>query len=145
MVKEFAELNSRTEKLGVFIGGSPVYQAMTEEEKTLMENQYKAMCDYRDNLRMRMALVGADPFATNGEEMPPTFGEKLVGRTFNPSGDDKVARLKALAAEMADIVNEHNSAGTTTESGYLNSTFKGGAIRRILDAQMWAVKHITNK
>ena len=33
-----------------------------------------------------------------------TFGEKLVGKTFNPSGDDKVARLKALAAEMSDIV-----------------------------------------
>lgn len=76
-----------------------------------------------------------------------SFGEKLVGKTFNPSGDDKVARLKALAAEMADIVHAHDSkAGDELGEGqYLNSTFKGGAIRRILDAQMWAVKHITNK
>lgn len=76
-----------------------------------------------------------------------SFGERLVGKTFNPSGDDKVARLKALAAEMADIVNAHNSnvVDELGEGQYLNSTFKGGAIRRILDAQMWAVKHLTNK
>ena len=74
-----------------------------------------------------------------------TFGMKLVGLDFNPSGDPRVTELKQLAARMADIVNEHNSAGITPESGYLNSTFKGGAIRRILDGQMWAVKHITNR
>ena len=86
-----------------------------------------------------------------------TFGEKLVGKSFNPSADPRVDRLKALAAEMADIVNEHNGklllgltlspqeAISVGEDAYLNSTFKGGAIRRILTAQMWAVKHITNK
>lgn len=75
-----------------------------------------------------------------------TFGEKLVGKSFSPSFDPRVDRLKALAAEIADIVNEHNSSDNkTAEGGYLNSTFKGGAIRRILTAQMWAVKHITNK
>lgn len=82
---------------------------------------------------------------------PLSFGEQLVGTDFNPSGDNKVKRLKQLAAEMANIVNEHDSpaAGGDTQPGqhssYLNATFKGGAIRRILDAQMWAVKHITNR
>lgn len=82
----------------------------------------------------------------NTQAPAPTFGEKLVGKNFNPSADPRVDRLKTLAAEMADIVNEHNSSDNkTAEGGYLNSTFKGGAIRRILTAQMWAVKHITNK
>lgn len=67
------------------------------------------------------------------KQQPMSFGEKLCGVDFNPAGDDKVKRLKQLAAEMANIVNEHDSLGG---DGYLNSTFKGGAVRRILDAQM---------
>jgi len=71
-----------------------------------------------------------------------TFGEKLVGLTFNPSGDPKVQRIKELAAEMADLLEEVNR---TQESSYLGNTFYGGAIRRILDAQMYSVKFLTNK
>lgn len=75
-----------------------------------------------------------------------TFGEQLCGVDFNPAGHEKVKRLKALAAEMADIVNGHDASPEkpTAHSGYLNNTFKGHAIRSILDAQMWAVKHVTN-
>ena len=71
-----------------------------------------------------------------------TFGEKLVGLTFNPSGDPKVQRIKELAAEMADLLEEVNK---NQESSYLGNTFYGGAIRRILDAQMYSVKFLTNK
>ncbi len=49
-------------------------------------------------------------------EMPwqPTFGEKLVGITFNPSGDHKVQRVKELCAELADLVSdEYNSRENT--------------------------------
>lgn len=74
-----------------------------------------------------------------------TFGMKLVGIDFNPSGDPKVSRLKQLAAEMANIVNDHSSASTTGLDNYLSNTLKDGALHRILDAQMWAVKHLTNK
>ena len=37
---------------------------------------------------------------------PPTisFGDKLVGKTFNPSRDPRVDELKALSAKMIDIV-----------------------------------------
>lgn len=72
----------------------------------------------------------------------PTFGEKLVGLTFNPSGDEKVTKAKQLCAELADLLEEVNKS---QESSYLSNTFYGGAIRRILDAQMWSVKYITNK
>ena len=71
-----------------------------------------------------------------------SFGEKLVGLTFNPSGDQKVQRIKELAAEMTDLLEEVNR---TQESSYLGNTFYGGAIRRILDAQMYSVKFLTNK
>lgn len=71
-----------------------------------------------------------------------TFGEKLVGLTFNPSGDDKVTKAKQLCAELADLLEEVNK---NQESSYLGNTFYGGAIRRILDAQMWSVKYLTNK
>jgi hypothetical protein len=76
------------------------------------------------------------------DSRPMTFGEKLVGLTFNPSGDQKVQRIKELAAEMADLLEEVNR---TQENSYLGSTFYGGAIRRILDAQMYSVKFLTNK
>jgi hypothetical protein len=71
-----------------------------------------------------------------------TFGEKLVGLTFNPSGDEKVNRAKKLCAELADLITEVNDS---QESSYLSNTFYGGAIRRILDAQMYSVKFLTNK
>ena len=65
-----------------------------------------------------------------------TFGERLVGVDFNPSGDDK-----------ANIVYSHDVGpfARSSEDLYLRKTFQDGAIRRILDAQMWSVKHITNK
>ena len=79
---------------------------------------------------------------SSSDSRPMTFGEKLVGLTFNPSGDQKVQRIKELAAEMADLLEEVNR---TQESSYLGNTFYGGAIRRILDAQMYSVKFLTNK
>ena len=79
---------------------------------------------------------------SSSDSRPMTFGEKLVGLTFNPSGDQKVQKIKELAAEMADLLEEVNR---TQESSYLSNTFYGGAIRRILDAQMYSVKFLTNK
>ncbi len=38
------------------------------------------------------------------EGKPLTSGEKAVGLTFNPSGDDRVAKIKQLCAEVFDIV-----------------------------------------
>ena len=34
-----------------------------------------------------------------------TFGEKAVGLTFNPSGDERVQRLKAMYAAIIDELN----------------------------------------
>lgn len=87
---------------------------------------------------------GTEDFTTTSSNVSRamTFGEKLVGLTFNPSGDPKVQKIKELAAQMADLLEEVNKS---QESSYLGNTFYGGAIRRILDAQMYSVKFLTNK
>lgn len=37
-----------------------------------------------------------------------SFGERLVGLTFNPSNDPKVQRAKEICAELADLLyNDH--------------------------------------
>lgn len=71
-----------------------------------------------------------------------TFSEMAVGLTFNPSGDDKVARAKQLCAELIDLVQGQNQE---TGQPYLTNTIKGEALRTIMDAQMWAVKYLTWK
>lgn len=75
---------------------------------------------------------------TNNREL--TFGEKVVGVKFNPSGDDKVTRLKALLAEAIDIVQE-DAAPRMNPADY--DLFARGAIGTLLAAQMAAVKSVT--
>ncbi len=77
-------------------------------------------------------------------EMPwqPTFGEKLVGLDFNPSGDPKVQRVKELCAELANLVSdEYNSR----ENTYLVKVLYDHTLVEILNAQMNAVKLLTFK
>lgn len=69
-----------------------------------------------------------------------SYGEKMVGINFNPSGDEKVAKLKEAFAsiidmcadELADLDNENEATPIWRE-----------AIMRSLDAQMWTVKAAT--
>jgi hypothetical protein len=84
-----------------------------------------------------------------------TFGEKLVGLTFNPSGDEKVQRAKELCAELADLLN--NNYHNPYYEGDLELGFAPGyedqlkeslfqhAIGEILNAQMNVVKLLTFK
>lgn len=71
-----------------------------------------------------------------------TFGEKLVGLTFNPSGDQKVQRAKELCAELADLLNNHMS---NKESWPLEQQLYNHTIGEILNAQMNVVKVLTLK
>ena len=68
---------------------------------------------------------------------PLTFGQQLVGLTFNPSGDDKVARAKLLCAELADLVHEDFTFGAKT---FLKNELYSHTIGEILNAQMNVVK-----
>ena len=71
-----------------------------------------------------------------------TFGEQLVGATFNPSGDDKVAKAKQLCAELADLLYEDY---ISTESTVLKDKLMDHAVGEILNAQMTVVKVLTLK
>lgn len=71
-----------------------------------------------------------------------TFGEKLVGLTFNPSNDDKVAKAKKLCADLMDLVNEDRANRETTQ---LESYLYPHTIGEILNAQMNVVKLLTLK
>lgn len=79
---------------------------------------------------------------TSEKPWQPTFGEQLVGLTFNPSGDPKVQRAKELCAELADLLHDDsNSSGTST----LKEKLYNHSIGEILNAQMSVVKVLTLK
>lgn len=68
-----------------------------------------------------------------------TYGEKAVGLSFNPSGDDEVARCKKIFADAIDQMNELRSQAKNGEVIRMASI----AITEAQTAQMWAVKAIT--
>lgn len=69
-----------------------------------------------------------------------TFGEKAVGLTFNPSGDEAVLKAKKLFADAIDLLNGIRGS-ERSEQARLCSV----AITEAQTAQMWAVKAITWK
>jgi len=73
------------------------------------------------------------------EDRELTYGEKAVGLTFNPSGDEKVQKVKELYAQIIDLCNELRTEAGQGEKGRLLSV----AITEAQGAQMWAVKGIT--
>jgi hypothetical protein len=74
--------------------------------------------------------------------MNQTFGQKLVGLQFNPSGDAKVNRAKELCAELADLLNDHNNSN---EQSQFSQRLFSHAVGEILNAQMNVVKVLTLK
>lgn len=77
---------------------------------------------------------------TNSREL--TYGEKLVGITFNPSADDKVSKAKKLFADAADLLREEYQASEVTP---LKDLLYNQAMGEILNAQMNVVKVLTLK
>lgn len=71
-----------------------------------------------------------------------TFGEKLVGKKFNPSNDSSVDKLKSLFAEAADIVR---SEFQDREHSEVSRLIYDQAMGEILNAQMNSVKAVTLK
>lgn len=68
-----------------------------------------------------------------------TFGQKAVGLSFNPSGDDAVAQCKQGFASEIDRMSELRSTTESAEVRRLASV----AITELQTAQMWAVKALT--
>lgn len=70
-----------------------------------------------------------------------TYGQKAVGLTFNPSGDDAVGQAKQTFANAIDQLNDIRNQTTSNEVKRMCSI----AITDAQSAQMWAVKAITWK
>lgn len=76
-----------------------------------------------------------------------TFGEKAVGLSFNPGGDEKVNQVKKLYAQIIDLCSELAKDGNPsipTSPSEKVRLFKI-AMTEAQGAQMWAVKAITWK
>lgn len=80
---------------------------------------------------------------TNARAMTP--GEIAVGLNFNPAGDEKVAKIKQLCAELFDIVEQSVPADDGTIPTARKRKMRDSALQEIITAQMWAVKVITLK
>lgn len=77
-----------------------------------------------------------------------TAGERAVGLTFNPSGDEKVEKLKKLFAEAFDIVEQSVDVQVQEDGNHSRARkrkMRDAALHEIISAQMWAVKVITLK
>lgn len=70
-----------------------------------------------------------------------TFGQKAVGLSFNPSGDDAVGQAKQGFANLIDQMNDLRISSSNPEIKRLASV----AITEAQGAQMWAVKALTWK
>lgn len=87
-------------------------------------------------------MSGLQNQVTNKQiNMELTFGQKAVGLTFNPSGDDAVGKVKQIFADAIDQMNELKNTTTSGEVKRMCSV----AITEAQTAQMWAVKAITWK
>ena len=73
-----------------------------------------------------------------------TKGEKRVGLTFNPSGDDTVALIKSQAAALIDLIEEIPS-DRDSALGNEKGRLKALAQTEIESAAMWAVKAATKQ
>lgn len=81
----------------------------------------------------------------NSVQRGPTFGEKAVGLTFNPSGDEQVNRVKKLYAQIIDLCNEMRTPNSDNQISNERNRLLSIAITEAQGAQMWAVKAITWK
>ena len=70
-----------------------------------------------------------------------TFGQKAVGLSFNPSGDDAVAQCKQRFADAIDQMNDLRNSASSPEVKRMASV----TITELQTAQMWAVKALTWK
>jgi hypothetical protein len=75
-------------------------------------------------------------------QVAQTFGEKAVGISFNPSGDDAVANCKKEFAVIIDRLNNLREANTKSIEIWRMASI---AIDNAQTAQMWAVKALTWK
>ena len=76
------------------------------------------------------------------EKVQPKFGDLLVGRSFNPSNDVRVDRVKEICSELAEILKDSYQ---TSDKNPVTSILFDQAVGAIVTAQMMIVKVVTFK
>lgn len=66
-----------------------------------------------------------------------TFGQRCVNAQFNPSKFPEVDEVKAILARLIDRVEEYKP------KGYVGNTFKGKAIRSLIEASSDVTRILT--
>lgn len=77
-----------------------------------------------------------------------TFGEKAVGLTFNPSGDEGVIAAKTYAAKLIDLLKEYQNVKTNYGSkrvSWTTNVLFTAAFNAVVAGQMAVVKYLTWK
>lgn len=70
-----------------------------------------------------------------------TFGEELIGISFNPSGNEQVNEVKKLSAQIVDtLVDSFDNKEITHIQGKLIDN----ALMQLVNAQMAVVKALTH-
>ena len=120
-----------------------------KEEGLDIELKKDHPADYAEAIRKKVESI---PLSVCGElpdiELRPepkrelTFGEKVVGMDFNPSGNKAVDELKKLNARAIDLLVANHDNRSMTK---IHQVILDEAIISILRAQMMAVKSITFK
>lgn len=84
-------------------------------------------------------MTDQQPTQTPENGHMPTFGERAVGKSFNPSANTIVDDIKEDFADIIDELNDQREAATDPEVKRMLSL----AITDCQTAQMWAVKAVT--
>lgn len=100
-----------------------------------------------ENANITEGMPMSDTASVN-DQKELTHGQKLVGLNFNSAGDPRVTKLKQLAAEQIDILEElHTEQFPKVEGSispdYDTNLLQGNAIREVISAQMATVKRAT--
>lgn len=69
-----------------------------------------------------------------------TFGQKAVGLTFNPSGNEKITQCKQAFADLIDVMNDLRNDPNSSQDAKRHASV---AITELETAQMRAVKALT--
>lgn len=112
--------------------------------KMIINRKYKEITELEKINENPIARISAKKIM---EIKPQTFGEKAVGLTFNPSGNQKVNRAKQLMADALDLLKEAEKEKSESFVNELvdweSNVFRTQAFNKIIDAQMSLVKYIT--
>lgn len=83
--------------------------------------------------------VNEDSPVASIPDAPHSYGESIVGLSFNPSNDRKVYRIKSMCATLIDAMNELRR---TTDDGEVKR-LASIAITEVESSAMWMVKALT--